>query len=350
MRRILSKAASSDVRSEASVRGFTIVELLIVIVVIAILAAIVFVTYNGITARANASSAQASAEQAGQGLRAYAVTNGGQYPSTIAAAGIKPVGNTTFQYAYNNSTNPTTFCVTATAANVSYYVDSATHTSPTAGACAGMNGLVGWWPLNGNAYDMSGNGNNGVVNGATPTIGQDGQPNGAYFFNGTSNYITIGQSSVLDLSNHDLTVTAWINQNESPSSAWNDIFSSNTRDWSFGIDADSSGTQYPRMTDVNTVDAPNSTTGIQINTRNLVAVTYVASTQTVSYFVNGQSDGGGTWTGISSYLPFTPGTKMIGARNNGGAYFFHGAIEDVRVYDRALSAADIQALFAAGAQ
>lgn len=29
------------------------------------------------------------------------------------------------------------------------------------------NGLVGWWPFNGNANDESGNGNNGTVNGLT---------------------------------------------------------------------------------------------------------------------------------------------------------------------------------------
>jgi len=43
-------------------RGFTIVELLIVIVVIGILAAITIVSYNGVTARANTASAQAAAE------------------------------------------------------------------------------------------------------------------------------------------------------------------------------------------------------------------------------------------------------------------------------------------------
>jgi hypothetical protein len=31
------------------------------------------------------------------------------------------------------------------------------------------NGLVGWWPFNGNANDETGNGNNGTVNGATLT-------------------------------------------------------------------------------------------------------------------------------------------------------------------------------------
>ena len=41
-------------------------------------------------------------------------------------------------------------------------------------------GLVGWWPFNGNANDESGNGNDGVVNGATLIEDRDGNPNAAY--------------------------------------------------------------------------------------------------------------------------------------------------------------------------
>ncbi|MDN5275547.1 MAG: exported protein of unknown function [Candidatus Saccharibacteria bacterium] len=52
-------------------RGFTIVELLIVIVVIGILAAITIVSYNGITARANAASAKASANTVLKKAEAY---------------------------------------------------------------------------------------------------------------------------------------------------------------------------------------------------------------------------------------------------------------------------------------
>jgi hypothetical protein len=44
------------------------------------------------------------------------------------------------------------------------------------------NGLVGWWPFNGNAYDESGNGNNGTVNGATLTTDRNGVANQAYTF------------------------------------------------------------------------------------------------------------------------------------------------------------------------
>ena len=45
-------------------------------------------------------------------------------------------------------------------------------------------GLVGWWPFTGNANDESGNGNNGIVNGATLTNDRNGVANSAYSFDG----------------------------------------------------------------------------------------------------------------------------------------------------------------------
>ena len=44
------------------------------------------------------------------------------------------------------------------------------------------NGLVGYWPFNGNANDESGNGNNGTVNGATLAADRFGNGNKAYDF------------------------------------------------------------------------------------------------------------------------------------------------------------------------
>jgi hypothetical protein len=41
------------------------------------------------------------------------------------------------------------------------------------------NGLVGWWPFNGNANDESSNANHGAVNGATLTTDRFGNPSSA---------------------------------------------------------------------------------------------------------------------------------------------------------------------------
>ena len=60
--------------------GFTIVELLIVIVVIAILAAITIVAFNGVTARANTSSAQSAASTVVKKIEAYHAENA-EYPT-----------------------------------------------------------------------------------------------------------------------------------------------------------------------------------------------------------------------------------------------------------------------------
>ena len=71
-------------------------------------------------------------------------------------------------------------------------------------------GLVGYWPFNGNANDESGNGNDGTVNGATLTTDRFGNAGKAYSFNGLSNSINCGQMSNLGNYPESLTQNAWI--------------------------------------------------------------------------------------------------------------------------------------------
>jgi len=71
-------------------RGFTIVELLIVIVVIAVLASIAVVAYNGIQSRANDSAIQNDLKNFGRLMEIYKIDNGGSYPALLAPSiGIK---------------------------------------------------------------------------------------------------------------------------------------------------------------------------------------------------------------------------------------------------------------------
>ena len=66
--------------------GFTIVELLIVVVVIGILAAIVTVAYTGISSRAKVARVYSDMEQVSKQIQIYQVTNG-QYPVTSPTMG-----------------------------------------------------------------------------------------------------------------------------------------------------------------------------------------------------------------------------------------------------------------------
>ncbi len=81
-----------------------------------------------------------------------------------------------------------------------------TATAQTPPAYVPTEGLAGWWPFNGNANDESGNGNNGIVNGATLTEDRFGNANAAYSF--TSNFILIPHAEEFNLIN--VSISFWM--------------------------------------------------------------------------------------------------------------------------------------------
>jgi prepilin-type N-terminal cleavage/methylation domain-containing protein len=118
-------------------QGFTIVELLVVIVVIGILAAITIVSYTGISNKATVASLQADLSSASKLLKLDQVINS-NYPASLASAnsgkGIAPSSGTSYdQYIYNNNSSPQSFCITATKNSTSYKITN--NSAPTLGTC-----------------------------------------------------------------------------------------------------------------------------------------------------------------------------------------------------------------------
>lgn len=113
--------------------GFTIVELLIVIVVIGILAAISIVAFNGVLRKANVATIESDLSNAVKTLKSAEVTNG-TFPNDSSS--VRASSGVTYQYSVNTSANPQTFCITATKGTLSYYITQAGGKT-TEGACPG---------------------------------------------------------------------------------------------------------------------------------------------------------------------------------------------------------------------
>lgn len=124
-------------------QGFTIVELLIVIVVIAILAAITIIGYNGISNRARDSAIQSDVEGFAKAIENDKTLNG-SYPASAGAANngkglISGSGNTV---AYNVDSAGSAFCLQVSRTGSQSYFATQSNLSPRTGVCAGIIGIA----------------------------------------------------------------------------------------------------------------------------------------------------------------------------------------------------------------
>ena len=124
-------------KKQLSNHAFTIVELLVVIVVIGILAAITIVSYSGVTNRASIASIQSDLSSAATALKLDQVTNSA-FPATLALAnggkGIIPSQSLdNIIYVPDNTSNPNNFCLEYMKGANTYAVDSTSQ--PLKGVC-----------------------------------------------------------------------------------------------------------------------------------------------------------------------------------------------------------------------
>ena len=207
-------------------------------------------------------------------------------------------------------------------------------------------GLMAYYPFNGNANDASGNSNNGtVIGGATLTTDRFGNANTAYLFDGVDDYIRLTTAESLGFYNHDFTACAWINLSRFSGP---DPYGNND-ETVFGSPVYSgSNTQlclfirnkYPFFSffgnDLNGSDT------LSINTTYFVVWRYNKTTGEMAIFVNGNMDASDT--NRSPYI----GTSEILIGKLEALHYFDGTIDDIRIYNRVLTQLEIQSLFREG--
>lgn len=179
--------------------GFTIVELLVVIVVIGVLVTIAFISYNGITNRAIVASLQSDLSNASTQLKLFNIDKSA-YPATVSTdCSINPddstnkclpaSGETTYTYKLSSSNN-NIYCLMATKSSISYHLAQDGQT--LAGPCPVINLNAGndlSYPGSGaNWYDLSGHDNNGTMYGGVLYSSSDNSMN----FDRVDDYIDTG--------------------------------------------------------------------------------------------------------------------------------------------------------------
>lgn len=215
------------------------------------------------------------------------------------------------------------------------------------------NGLVGYWGFNGNANDQSGNGNNGTVNGATLTTDRFGNANSAYSFDGVNDYIRC--LNVGAIGNSSRSVSFWLKSNSNfPGSIIsygnNDVSSQDFRiiqnglgvcgqngDVSCVITGSGRGVQYVSNNnwDFFTVVYDNS---IGTNLTNIKI--YKNGILNTSYCDENSSNVLNT----SSVNPITFGCYHW-LNYTGNKQFLSGVLDDIGIWNRALTAQEITAMY-----
>ena len=196
--------------------------------------------------------------------------------------------------------------------------------------------LVGWWRFEGNANDSSGKGNNGTVYGASLDTGKFGR---CYSFDGVDDYVDCGNKSSLDITDA-ITIEVWLRAN--------DIITTNPDTGVvlkgpliYGMTRDErSGSNNMLMTYINN-GGNNLVTTIKLEEWQHIVFAYDKNLVSKQWkiYVNGNLKNQRDFT---QSIGITTAALHIGEN---ASQYFHGLIDEVRMYNRALSAAEISASY-----
>ena len=181
--------------------------------------------------------------------------------------------------------------------------------------------------------DASGTGNHGTASGTTwAAMGRYGT---ALSFSGTTGWVTVPDSASLDLTT-GMTLEAWVNPVQ-VSGGWRTvIFKQSTNGIAYSLFGANGSARPTGQVFIGGEQNAASTSSLPLNAWSHLATTYDGTT--LRLYVNGTQVASKAQTGPA---PVTTGVLRIGGNSIWGEYF-RGLIDEVRIYNRALAAAEIQ--------
>ncbi len=224
------------------------------------------------------------------------------------------------------------------------------------------NGLVAWYPFTGNTLDSSGNNNHGTNNGATLTTDRFGKANSAYSFNGSSNNISIGNFSNWDMYKSNFTMSVWFETNDTTHTReqmliGKDSACSGPGQFRFEINEWGGSSPYNNISVVATgLTNANQFRYFPLPNRKVwINAIIVKSNKNSFMYVNGNLVA--TYTNDTSvtlgsysfncYIGARLATPSCATKGN-LVNFFWGKLDDIRIYNRTLDSASVQALYHEG--
>jgi hypothetical protein len=206
-------------------------------------------------------------------------------------------------------------------------------------------GLVAYYPFNGNANDESGNGNNGIVHGATLTTDRSGNANSAYSFNGVSNFLQMG-NSLLPKGSKSRTLSVWVltdlifnSENSVPTVL---AYGSNSCDQQCAVRIFQNGNLFFNFWCEGDF---SSTTKVPVNEWIHIVMIYDEYSALAKIYQNGVEVGS---KNLTPNTVLSSNGLIVGRHNEFQSptyWFFKGKIDDIRIYNRACSYSEIQELY-----
>ena len=204
--------------------------------------------------------------------------------------------------------------------------------------------LIAWYPFNGNADDSGPGGHDGTLHNISFTSDRYGELNGALEFNGTSSYVSVAHDANLNLSGSEFTLSVWVNHHEF------DEWDQNLVVKSDGPGSAPSKWLFWHRANVNTP----SGLGFASNQMMLGGLEQVSTggwhhylvakhSDRIEFYLDGQLE----FTEIVEFQndPTTAELRIGGEEPGGGNQWFDGAMDDVGIWGRALTEAEIQSLY-----